>query len=156
MRRLMLLALPLIAAACFGYQRPQPPTPAPATEIAASQARTWDAVVDLFAERNLPIRTMERASGFISTDRMVVNTDKATSWADCGKAFGGALRPDRATYSVLVRGDSTRSTARVSVRWTQGGHPDDPQMIECTTRGSWEAELQAAIKARAEQRVGTR
>ena len=156
MRRLVPLAV-LLLAACVGYHRPQPATPAPATEIAAPEALAFDAAVDVFAARNLPIRSIERAAGFMSTDRLVVGTSEAKAWADCGRVIGGTLPPDRATYSVVVRGDSARSSALVMVRWTQGGHPDDPgQLIECATRGTREAELQAAIKARAEQRVGAR
>ena len=145
-------ALALLAlAACPPVQRPGTPTPPAAAEIAAPVARTWDAAADVLAERNLPVRTMDRASGFMSTDQMAVEGRDAKRWADCGAVLGTRSEADRATYSVLVRGDSVRSTARVTVRWTQGGRGGE-ELVECTTRGTLEAEVQAAIKARAEQR----
>jgi len=37
-------------------------------EVTSSFGRAWDAVIDVFAEANTPIRTMERASGFIAAE----------------------------------------------------------------------------------------
>src|SRR5207244_1446028 len=58
--------------------------------------------------------------------------------------------PDRAAYKVLVRGDSATSTVSVTVRWTHGGVPEDPQVVECRTKDVRERELEAAIKLGAE------
>jgi hypothetical protein len=134
---------------------PAPPAPPrPAMEIVAPFGRTWDAVIDEFAAQNIPIRTMERASGFIATEQLSVprTTEKL---ADCGTDVGVALIPHRATYNVLVRGDSTRSTVKVTVRWTSGGLTYDnvTAPIECSTTGLWETRAETAIKERAE---GTR
>jgi hypothetical protein len=45
-----------------------PPVVREQTAVAASFGRTWDAVIDHFAERNISIRTMERSSGFIAAE----------------------------------------------------------------------------------------
>src|SRR3712207_1620493 len=97
-------------AACATMPAPPPP-PRPATEVAAPFGRTWDAVIDEFAAQNIPIRTMERASGFIATEQLSVPRS-SEKYADCGTDVAVPLVPHRATYNVLVRGDSTRSSAK--------------------------------------------
>jgi hypothetical protein len=105
-------------------------------------------VIDAFAASNIPIRTIERSSGFIATERLSV-ADPDTTWADCGRDPMGRLFPDWATYNVVVRGDSIRSTVLVTVKWqitpTHGLGPD------CVTRANWESGMERAIKKRAEQ-----
>src|SRR4051812_31863741 len=131
----------LTICACVPKLELQPPAPAAprtATEVQASQGRTWDAVIDVFAERNIPIRTMDRSSGFIATEQLRVDaTDSLQQWADCGTSrwSNGNTKPkpigtDQAIYNVLVRGDSSASTVKVTVRWTGQG-------INCSSKGIW-------------------
>ncbi len=133
--------------------------------------RTWDAVIDQFAERNIPIRTIERVSGLIVTDDLTVGTD-GYWWADCGRITGVStvrrkkqsptaesndssratnashLGPTRATYNILVRGDSLESTVKATVRWT---HVSEKAVVkECTTNHSWERGLEEEVKKGAE------
>ena len=151
MKRLGLIAAVVTLAGCYMPPTSTAPTRA-ATEVNASVGRTWDAVIDGFAERNIPIATMERVSGFIATQALTVGAG-GTEWADCGSGMGVPLGPDQATYNVRVLGDSTHSTVRVTVRWTQGGHvPADP-LVECPTKGAWEAAFETAVKGRAEGTV---
>ncbi|MGH9897071.1 MAG: hypothetical protein ACREA0_34765, partial [bacterium] len=63
----------LVASIGCGYQPPAPPMPRDATEVTASFGRTWDAVIDEFADRNIPIRTIERASGLIATELLSIS-----------------------------------------------------------------------------------
>jgi len=121
-----------------------------ATPVNASVGRAWDAVLDLFAARQIAISTWERASGFIGTDQWDVPGSEARRWADCGKFLGMSYEARRATYNVFVRGDSTASTVMVTVRWVEGFAADDPPDHECKTRNVLESELEAAIKLRAE------
>lgn len=53
----------------------------------SSRGRTWDAVIDQFAARNIPIRTIERVSGLIVTDQLTVGRE-GYWWANCGKGNG--------------------------------------------------------------------
>lgn len=159
MRSLAALLISVALTACIP-QGPGAPTPAPVTEVSASAAKTWDAVIDVFAERNIPIRNMERASGFISTDALAVSSRQATTWADCGTSMGVALAPDKATYNVLVRGDSSHANVKVTVRWTMGGGSagmmGNVAPRECATKGVWEKDMQASVKARAEAGVAAK
>ena len=84
-----------------------------AVEVTSSFGRAWDAVIDVFAEANKPIRTMERASGFIAAELATIpvytsaQRTFAHSLADCG--YRGRLstyRRRRSTtswYGVTAR-----------------------------------------------------
>jgi hypothetical protein len=108
---------------------------------------TWDAVIDLFATRNIPIRTIERASGIIATDGLRVEYESGAKWADCGKHGRSHYRATTGIYNVLVRGDSTRSTVRTTVRWS---YITLKLNLDCTSNYVWERELEQDVKERAE------
>jgi hypothetical protein len=173
MRRRLLTLLPsfLLVACATKYTPPESATPRSATSVNASQGRTWDAVIDVFAERNIPIRNMERVSGFIVTEELGIADTGSVAWADCGKvpnSWGAEkkrgksapkqkdrpLAPSRASYNVLVRGDSARSTVRATVRWTTPGTVKAGP-IECSTRGTWESIAEQEVKRRAEAESST-
>lgn len=66
------LGLLLVAvSSCY----PVPPAPAPArsaTPVRASFEKTGSAAIDQFADNNVPIATIEKASGIIATARLGV------------------------------------------------------------------------------------
>ena len=134
MKLLVRAAACVLVAGCTTYKPPPPPTPRDASLVTASMGQTWDAVIDLFATRNIPIRTIERASGLIVTDALRVGQEGNT-YASCGTVNGKVLAPDRATYNVLVRGDSSMATVRTTVLWTRTAEPIVP---ECTSTFIWE------------------
>lgn len=132
-----------------------PRTVAPPREptlVSAPSSKTWDAVVDVFAENSVPIATMERASGLVVAETMSLTPDFA-GYADCGSSLGLGRAPTQADLNIRVRGDSSRSTVQASVRWVlvriRGGY-SEPEVVECTSRGTYEAWLESTIKARAE------
>jgi hypothetical protein len=137
----------LLLPACHSYRPPEPPSPRDPIEVHASIGRTWDAVIDLFAARNIPIRTIERSSGIIATEPLIVGAE-GRSWADCGTDQSGRLRPNTAIYNVLVRGDGGSATVKATVRWTRVLAPG--QGIQCSTTYVWERALEEDVKARAE------
>lgn len=149
MRKLLIIAL-IFAAACGAPVPPAPPQPRQPTAVAAPAGKTWNAVIDAFASDNIPIRNMDRSSGFISTDALAVGRDDAKRFADCGTIMGMAIPADLATYNVLVRGDSTSSTVKVTVRWTDHIRSPSNQSVECSTRAVWERDFEAKVKAAAE------
>jgi hypothetical protein len=163
----------LLLVSCTSYKPPPAPEPREATHVDASMGRTWDGVIDQFAARNIPIRTIERVSGLIVTDELTVGTD-GYWWADCGQSTGWSttrrrkprrpaeandtvpitnpnhLGPTHATYNILVRGDSLESTVKATVRWT---HISEKAVVkECTTNHSWERGFEQQVKTRAEVR----
>jgi hypothetical protein len=141
-------ACTVLLAGCLVYQPPPDPSPREdGTRVGATVGTTWDAVIDLFAARNIPIRTIERASGLIATDVLSVS-EEGQIWAHCGTLNGEQLGPNRGIYNVLVRGDSTSSTVRTTVRWTLVR----PNAIDrdCSSTYVWERGLEQDVKERAE------
>jgi hypothetical protein len=128
-----------------------PVAPRSGTPVSASEAKTWNIVLELFAERNLPIKNIDRASGFVATDPLGV-PDESQPGVDCGKenALQVPSRPRLASYSVFVRGDSTSSTVKAAVHWTSQTDDKERRVIECTTQGAWEAAFEKEVKTRAE------
>jgi hypothetical protein len=141
------LALVLLCAACNSYRAPLPPVPHDATHVRASAGQTWDAVVDLFAARDIPVRTSEPAFGFVATEDLPVGTEGRT-WADCGTVNSVHVGPEHAIYNVLVRGDSASSSVKATVRWTYMAAKLG--MIECSTSHAWEEAFEAEVRAQAE------
>jgi hypothetical protein len=140
-------ALVLALVACYRYEPPKPAEPREGTLVRASHGETWDAVIDLFALRNIPIRTIERVSGIIATEALRVDPVEGAAWADCGTMGDVELTPTTAIYNVLVRGDSAESTVRTTVNWSYAG---DELNYECSSSHVWERNLEREVKARAE------
>lgn len=148
-----------LCALLVGCSKPSPPAPVPvqreATPVHASLGRTWDAVIAHFAAHSVPIATIDRSSGLIVTDRMFVSPDDAYQWGWCGWWWDDAAPkgqhwkingPSSGSYNVLVRGDSTSSTIRITARWTLEGR-------ECVSRDVYERNLESAIIERATVKV---
>ena len=124
------------------------PDPRDATQVVAPAGETWDAVVDLFAARNIPIRTIERASGLVAAEELSLGGEGG-EWADCGRLNGSPLYPNRAIYNVLVRGDSVGSSVKATVRWVYLN--SDRRAVECSTTHAWEEAFEAEVRSRAER-----
>lgn len=139
----------LLTSACASAPAPEPVTRVP-TSVNAPVSKTWDAVVDLFADKNIAIRTMDRTSGFISAEPALVSSE-GNAWAKCGgfSIYGG---PSSAIYNMLVRGDTTRSTVRMTVKWTHASRAGIDKTRECSTTGVLEDQIESQIRARAESK----
>ena len=146
-RRFSCLVTVVLIAGCTPTM-PAPPAPRTATPVSASFGKTWNAVVDQFAEQNIPIKTIDRASGLIVADPQRVSSGSGI--ADCGSNGMSALDPDEATWNVLVRGDSTSSTVKATVRFVITGLYG--VMRECSTTGQWESAFEHRVKDIAEGR----
>ncbi len=127
MKHRIVLAVVLGLLGCVSYVPPQAKTaePLPAASVRASFDRTWTAVIDFFADNAIPVKTIDRASGYIAAER--IGAGNNAKWADCGKVTGallsereggGPVAPQQAVFNVRVRGDSVASTVQVVVRWT--------------------------------------
>jgi hypothetical protein len=114
--------------------------------VNASVGRTWDAVIEYFAEHSVPIRTIDRASGIIVTDPMRVNEDDAMKWADCGEDLLGYRVATQGAYNALVRGDSTTATIKITALWKTA------KGMECFSKDVYERELETSIRTRAEHK----
>src|SRR5690242_4566928 len=111
MSRMRRSVVALVLLAACQMTPPAPPAPRSGMEVSASFGKTWSAVIDVFAERNIPIKTIDRASGLVVAEPQGVPT-RTDGLADCGTIIGRPIYPDHATWNVLVRGDSARSTVK--------------------------------------------
>ena len=138
------LILALAASACA-----KPPAPAPVrapTMVSAGFDATWNAVIDIFAEKNIPIRTIDKDSGIIATDRLAVPEQFSLEYADCGTdGFMIPQLPTSVIYNILVRENGDATTVRVTASWSSD------KSYRCNTRGIWEGDLEANVKDRAER-----
>ena len=147
-----------LALACSSAPAPATSAePRPAHPVAASAGATWDAVIAALPARGITIRTTDRAGGLVTTDELPIDLREAdrNGWADCGRQFGAALAPNRGSFTIIVRGDSARSTVQAAAVW-RAVPPGNTmaQPIACTSRGAWEAALEQDVKARAEAAAG--
>jgi hypothetical protein len=151
MRTTLLLITSLAVAGCQPIKAPAAPEPRVATSVAASFGRTWNATIDAFASRGISIETLDRSSGLIvPAGRTYVPGDAATAlrYADCGTNMMGVLNtPGSVKYNVVVRGDSTQSTVQVRGFYQSAGVGET-----CESKGLFESEAEASIKAKAESR----
>jgi hypothetical protein len=168
--RIMLL-LPFGLFGCVTYVPPQVkvPEPLPPAPVRASFNRTWTTVIDFFADKAIPVKTLDRASGYIAAER--IGAGNNAKWADCGKLSGallsekgggGPVAPQQALFNIRVRGDSVASTVQVVVRWTAvaaaqvvssgvGSRPQNSyEQTECVTTNVWETEAIREITRKAE------
>lgn len=142
---LQAIGLSLLLTACASVP-PAPPAPREAAVVTAPFTKTWDAAIDVFAQQNISIRTIDKASGLIVAEPMHT-TRSDSSFADCGTIMGLPIPVTGAIWNLLVRGDSTKSTVRATVRFTSGTGGD---ASDCSSRGLWETQLEQRIKASAE------
>jgi hypothetical protein len=157
---------------CVTYDPPRasPPAPLPAQHVRASADRTWGAVIDFFADNFIPVKTIDRPSGYIAAE--LIGAGNNAAWADCGtlagplmtpKGGGGPVAPQQALFNVRVRGDSATSTVQIVVRWTAvaaaqvvssgvGSRPSNAEgQTVCVTTNVWERNAMSEIARRAEQ-----
>lgn len=113
------------------------------TTVAVPLDDAWRAVVRAFAERNWPIKTIDKTSGVIATDWIRVPEE----YADCGSA--PLLRKDgtRVVFNVLVLADgAARSSITVNTKFEQvrsiGGQVS---VIECSSTGQVEGKVHAYV-----------
>jgi hypothetical protein len=145
--RATLIVSVLLALACV--RPPAPPAPRPDTQVNAPFSRVWEAVVDRFARSNIPVKTIDRASGLIAAESVLMAGD-LSNFGGCNFMGMENRSPVGATFNVLVRGDSTRSSIVVTADWIGVDHRGN--RIGCVTTGKWEQGFEAAIKTQAEVR----
>jgi hypothetical protein len=150
MNRPALLAAALVAASSLTAcaRHPGPPVAYEATTVSASFGRTWTATLDEFSRRTIPIKSIDRTSGVIITDALLLDPSYYPH-SDCGSDGIGTtpFGATQGTFSVVVRGDSSQSTVRVNVRWISVG---SGASALCSTKGTWERTFQSAVKDAAE------
>jgi len=151
---IMLLAL---LTACASYY---PPTrgvalaPRAATLVNETFDRTWQETVTDIAQRNIPIATIDKDSGLITSERIsLLSADAA--WADCGREGDYLLPADYARFNVVVRDIAPgQSSVQITASFDSDHGPPLYGVVRCISRGVWESDAEAAIRQAAEGGVG--
>lgn len=98
---------------------------------------TWQRIIAFFANDNIQIQTIDKASGLVASQQSALTRDQAVTWVDAGTALGGPrtrLLVVTASFNVFVRplGDST--SVRVNFAPRCGSVP-------CVSTGVFETAL---------------
>jgi hypothetical protein len=160
MKRCALALLMFALAGCFPLKYAGPTLTPPVRDsllVAASFGRTWDAAINVFAENNLAIQTLDRSSGLLvprDAQYAALMSDTVATYADCGMEYPNnswrkPLAPTSARFNIVVRGDSARSSVLVRAFFTA---PIPAGFLgDCRSRGVYESSMERLIKARAER-----
>ena len=149
MKKIFVLCIGMMGCNLPNFEPPVQPAPRTGTPVEASFTKTWDAVIDIFSERNIRIKTMDRTSGLIvaETNSAVGLTEgQLNDYADCG-GYGPTLRtyPNFVTYNILVRGDSTKSIVKANALWEKRSTSQYDLARDCVSKGNWEILIERAV-----------
>jgi hypothetical protein len=152
---LALAALAVATAAAAGCSRPfiSPLAPPPyRDQIAAPYEATWRALIRALALENVPLRTVARDSGVISSDDIV---SPIGVYADCGRLGAVSLEGEAlVTFTVFVQpngGEATDLQVNTKMR-TQAYRRGDSGKLrsepvyQCASTGRWEANLLDTVR----------
>jgi len=152
-KRLLLLCSTLTG--CAGFT---PPAPAPVRQpqaVAASFEKTWNAVIDILGDNNIPVTTIDKNSGFVVAERASIPStskadhDFAMTLADCGKGSTGlTFPPTTARYNIVVRPVADGATVKATATYRR--IVGSLGAANCSSRGTFESQLESEIKKRAE------
>jgi hypothetical protein len=131
------------------------PKPPPTGEVQRSQTivgtfdGTWNAIVDLFAERDWKIDKLDKPSGLITTDWMSLSESDAVAFADCGTA-PMANNTTAVRFNVVVREAAGGTSVIVNTTFRQVRRfGDQSSTIDCYSKGAVEHFVQQEAAARA-------
>lgn len=143
--------IPVLSAGCASVPPAQRDVESRIELPGASFEAVWNGVIDLFGERHWPITNMERASGFIATDRLTV--DRLERYVDCGRpsAFEG-FSNHTVRFNVIVRDLEGGTSLAVNTAWsavrTSGLDRTHQVAVTCVSTGELEREILDQVRAR--------
>lgn len=119
--------------------------------VASSPEDTWSALVDIFAANQWQIDKIDKASGLITADRMLVSKsspESVASYADCGEVSGESERDKLATtvsFNIVTRAAGTGTTVTVNASFNRMGRA-------CASTGGIENMIRDSLRANAKKR----
>ncbi|MCC5980108.1 MAG: hypothetical protein JJU26_00140 [Oceanicaulis sp.] len=121
--------------------------------VDAGFSETWDALIEYFSSRNIPIRTIDRSSGVLYAERMGDPGEPAEflEYADCGTHGLASVASSNMSLNVYVRSESDdRTRVTVTADFSQaviavGAYV--PHNHRCNSRGTLERLMIERIRA---------
>ena len=130
---------------CAPVVLPQSAPRQPVT-VTASLERTRDAVLAIFAERNITV-TQDSTGTIVFTGSLQL-PEGDSGGEDCPNMTATQiLRPQFVTYRVGFKGDGTTSNVTAFAYYSRMPGAG----TECASRGTWETQFESEVKRRAEQ-----
>jgi len=159
MRRVMMAEMMVMVAvsltAC-GYTPPATLAPQPVRYARAPYDSVWARAVEFVAQEGIPILSIDKYNGLISSSRFELPLTNARQWFDCGRQGNGPVLTQTddprayvmlAQFSVVLRNvqDSTaiRATAVVD------GAAHESGRLRCVSTGQFETALFDYVTGRA-------
>ncbi len=136
----------LVASGCANIPPTSYPPPAPVT-INDSVAGVWPAIIDVITERQLPIQTVDRASGLVQTE---IIRSHAIEWWDCGR-YGqtrASIAENEGVYVVLTISAVPRGGTQTQLRVGADPRVSTASGAPCNSRGQYEREFIDQVVAR--------
>jgi hypothetical protein len=156
---LFVSATALSCGSRVAYSPPAVPAGDPTIIVPAPFEETWSAVIQTFFEKNIPIKTLEKASGILESDDLHGELGRV---CDCGSWLGmpiggyGTYGGDAYyRYRILVEKrepDKTSLTLKSSCRGRHQGLEGD---LVCQLAPAIESGLRKAIADRVAKSAGT-
>lgn len=140
------------SAACAPKYTPPETAPAqrPVRTINAPFSRVWDATIDAFAAANIPIETLDRASGLLVPKGTMYVGAAGAALADCGGVTIPSditprpVYPSSVKFNVVVRGDSSAASVQVRTFFAS-----EAGTTLCVSKGVFEDMMEKRIADRA-------
>jgi len=113
----------------------------------------WQAVIETFADLQLPIQNMEMDSGLITTDWIDFSSEKSKEYSDCGEIKFGLVEGGRSgKFNVFVKrilDNSCEVMVNCMYRQTQVKlNGDFYKNKDCVSTGKLEADMFELIKSK--------
>lgn len=120
----------------------------------ATYDQTWSALIEVFADNNWAIQTIEKDSGLIATDWL--NLGSNTTYADCGGSGLATVVGREIRFNVFVRSETSGSTASVTATFRELRRFDGREkLVDCSSTGHVEAYILSEVDALIARRTST-
>ena len=149
MRKIIVLILTaFVLAGCAG-RVVLPPAPQIKKVIGSDYDTVWESVIQLFAERNWPIKTIEKVSGVIRSERLTVSLNDIHSKSfKCQKSGWLATEAYKTVeVTIFVREKSENRTELMITTRSQklDYYGNDSWWVDCVSLGDIETDVRDAI-----------
>lgn len=117
--------------------------------ISSSFDSTWQALIDIFVEEEWHFDNVEKDSGVITTEWLVLFDDNETTYADYGSC--GLMIPieDQVRFNVLVRRTASTSTLEINAKFRQFRQLSDTiRYYNGNSKGALEREIYEKVSKR--------
>lgn len=152
--KLLILSLVMISG-CATLKPPVQKEIVKSSVVQGDYDKTWASVVRYFAENNITIKNIEKASGLIATDSKTFDPFNNGGAIDCGSLSGvtAATITGIAIYNVFVEkvdAKSTRVTINLKSNMTSAVkssyYTESAGSRECYSTGKFESEMLGKLK----------